>query len=132
MYACVPVCIYLCVCLCVYFCICIYQSFCTGRMRHEVNFKQSLYLEFSFQTCRKTKDEEPRQPYYLPFTGGRTIVFPSFLVLEIPGFELVSPSQFFTTVTIIPRTHPPCIFMYICTSVYLHTCALIKEVISPH
>ena len=56
-------------------------------------------------------------PYYLPIAGGRIIgfiPFPRVLVLlgyvncnqSRPGFELVSPCPFPTTITITPRAPP--------------------------
>ena len=78
-------------------------------------FKQSLTglnSEFSFSlTSCLTKAEEPSLSYYLPIAGGRIIGFIPFsrvLVLcecnqSRPGFELVSPCPFPTTITITPQ-----------------------------
>ena len=73
-----------------------------------------LNSEFSFSyTSCLAKAEEPCLPYYLPIAGGRIIgyiPFPRVLVLcemqSSPGFELVSPCPFPTTITITPLAPP--------------------------
>ena len=77
-----------------------------------------LKSEFSFSlTCCSTKAEEPSLPYNLPIAGGRIIgfiPFPRVLVLcemqSPPGFELMSPCPFPTTITITPLLTAPIFF----------------------
>ena len=81
-------------------------------------FKRSLTglnSEFSFsKTSCLSKAEEPSLSYYLPIARGRIIgfiPFPRVLVLcecnqSRPGFELVSPCPFPTTITITPQAPP--------------------------
>ena len=76
-------------------------------------FKRSLTgfnSEFSFSlTSCLTKAEEPSLSYYLPIAGGRIIGFIPFPRVYVkcnqfrPGFELVSPCPFPTTITTTPQ-----------------------------
>ena len=95
----------------------IYPTPPSGRIWHKVIFfKRSLTglnSEFSFSlTSCLLKAEGPSLSYYLPIAGGRIIgfiPFPRVLVKcnqSRPGFELVPPCPFPTTITITPRAPP--------------------------
>ena len=86
---------------------------------------KGLNKEFSFSlTSCLTKAEERSLTYYLPIAGGRIIgfiPFPSVLVkCSQPRsvFELVSPSPFPTTITIISRA-PQDDWLYIYIYIYI-------------
>ena len=101
-----------------------------GGGNTRLNFKRSLTglnSEFSFfKTGYHTKVKESNLPYYLPIAGRRTIGFVPFQKILAqyemlrPGFELFSPCQFPTILTITSRANPWIyIYIYICVCVCL-------------
>ena len=99
-------------------------------------FKRSLTglnSEFSFsQISCLTNAEEHSLPYYLPIAGGRItgfVPFPRYVKCNQsrPGFELVSPCPFSTTITITPQA--PTLMPFYCKIFILRICNSLLRII---